>query len=66
MVDTTKEPTTQLDALVIGGGVAGLWCLDALREAGFDAALLESGALGTGQSISAQGILHGGVKYSLT
>ena len=66
MVDTTKEPTTQLDALVIGGGVAGLWCLDALMEAGFDAALLESSALGTGQSISAQGILHGGVKYSLT
>ncbi|MEE2681241.1 MAG: FAD-dependent oxidoreductase [Planctomycetota bacterium] len=65
-MSTTIQSTTELDALVIGGGVAGLWCLDALIESGLDAALLESTALGTGQSISAQGILHGGVKYSLS
>ena len=65
-VDTTIHSNAELDVLVVGGGVAGLWCLDALVEAGYNAALLESKALGTGQSISAQGILHGGVKYSLT
>ena len=65
-VNTTIHSTAELDALVIGGGVAGLWCLNALIESGRTAALLESTALGTGQSISAQGILHGGVKYSLS
>lgn len=65
-VNTTIHSNAELDVLVVGGGVAGLWCLNALVEAGYNAALLESKALGTGQSISAQGILHGGVKYSLT
>jgi glycine/D-amino acid oxidase-like deaminating enzyme len=58
--------TTKLDVLVIGGGVAGLWTLDRLVAAGHQAALLERDALGQGQSICAQGILHGGVKYSLS
>jgi hypothetical protein len=61
-------PTNQktLDTLVIGGGVAGLWTLDQLIKHGHQAALLEADALGRGQSIAAQGILHGGVKYSLS
>jgi glycine/D-amino acid oxidase-like deaminating enzyme len=58
--------TITLDVLVIGGGVAGLWTLDRLVAAGHQAALLERDALGQGQSICAQGILHGGVKYSLS
>ena len=58
--------TTKLDVLVIGGGVVGLWTLDRLVAAGHQAALLERDALGQGQSICAQGILHGGVKYSLS
>ena len=65
-MNTTIHSNAELDVLVVGGGVAGLWCLNALVDAGCNAALLESKALGTGQSISAQGILHGGVKYSLT
>lgn len=34
-------------------------------HAGYDALLLESNALGAGQSIQAQGIIHGGGKYAL-
>lgn len=55
-----------VETLVIGGGVAGLWTLDELVRHGHDAALIEAEALGHGQSICAQGILHGGVKYTLS
>jgi len=55
----------QVDALVVGGGVAGLFTLHALREAGCSALLIESRALGFGQTTSSQGILHAGVKYAL-
>jgi glycine/D-amino acid oxidase-like deaminating enzyme len=53
------------DALIFGGGFAGLWILEKLRQRGYDALLLESKALGGGQSIQAQGIIHGGGKYAL-
>lgn len=55
----------QLDLLIFGGGAAGLWCLDRFRRAGYIAILLESTALGHGQTIQAQGIIHGGGKYAL-
>ena len=55
-----------LDTLIIGGGIAGLWTLDRQIERGLSTGLVESGRLGEGQSISAQGILHGGTKYALS
>jgi glycine/D-amino acid oxidase-like deaminating enzyme len=55
----------RLDVLIFGGGAAGLWCLDRLRRTGYHAILLESTALGQGQTIKAQGIIHGGGKYAL-
>lgn len=55
----------KLDVLIFGGGAAGLWCLDRFRAAGYSALLLESAALGCGQTIQAQGIIHGGGKYAL-
>lgn len=55
-----------VDVLVIGGGVAGLWTLARLQQAGYQAVLLESQALGAGQTRYAQGIIHGGTKYALT
>ncbi|HEY1265692.1 MAG TPA: FAD-dependent oxidoreductase [Candidatus Binatia bacterium] len=55
----------RLDVLIFGGGAAGLWCLERFRRAGYHALLLESTALGAGQTIAAQGIIHGGGKYAL-
>lgn len=55
-----------LDAVVFGGGVAGLWTLDELVRNGCSALLLEGGDLGSGQTVASQGILHGGLKYTLT
>lgn len=54
-----------VDVAIYGGGVAGLWLLNRLRQAGYAAVLLESGRLGAGQTIAAQGILHSGLKYEL-
>jgi hypothetical protein len=54
-----------VDVAIFGGGCAGLWLLDDLRRRGLRVLLLEAGDLGSGQTASAQGILHGGLKYSL-
>lgn len=55
----------RLDVLILGGGAAGLWLLDDLHRQGYSAALVEAGALGSGQTIASQGIIHGGLKYAL-
>lgn len=55
----------QLDVLIFGGGAAGLWLLDTLFWRGARALLVETNRLGSGQTIAAQGIIHGGLKYSL-
>jgi glycerol-3-phosphate dehydrogenase len=54
-----------IDCVVFGGGAAGLWVLDAALRSGRSALLLEAGELGSGQTVCAQGIIHGGFKYSL-
>ena len=51
--------------VIFGGGAAGLWLLDELVRRGTPAVLLEAGELGAGQTVAAQGIIHGGLKYTL-
>ncbi|MCP3904652.1 MAG: FAD-dependent oxidoreductase [Planctomycetes bacterium] len=55
-----------LDVVILGGGAAGLWLLDELHRDGHRALLLEASALGSGQTIASQGIIHGGLKYTLS
>lgn len=55
----------QCDVVIFGGGVAGLWLLAELRQQGYQTLLLETDALGAGQTRFAQGIIHGGTKYAL-
>ncbi|MBA4031618.1 MAG: FAD-dependent oxidoreductase [Planctomyces sp.] len=55
----------KLDTVIFGGGVAGLWLLDVLSRRGQHVVLLEAHELGSGQTIASQGILHGGLKYTL-
>lgn len=57
--------TIDLDVAIIGGGVAGLFTLWALRERGYHVHLFEKSMHGAGQSIASQGIIHGGTKYNL-
>ena len=54
----------EIDVAIFGGGIAGLWLLSRLRTLGFDALLFEKAALGTGQTLASQGIIHSGVKYT--
>jgi glycerol-3-phosphate dehydrogenase len=56
----------QLDSVIFGGGAAGLWLLDRLSRDGHHVVLLEAESLGAGQTIASQGIIHGGLKYSLS
>lgn len=57
--------TAAADVVIFGGGIAGLWLLNRLRQKGYSAILFESGALGGGQTNKSQGIIHGGLKYAL-
>ena len=59
------KKTIETDIAIIGGGIAGLWLLNRLRQLGYSAYLLESKALGAGQTNKSQGIIHGGMKYAL-
>ena len=54
-----------VDIAIIGGGIGGLWLLNRLRARGYNAVLLERSALGDGQSVNSQGMIHGGIKYAL-
>ena len=56
----------QLDVAIIGGGVAGLWLANRLRNAGYHLALFEAWALGSDQTVASQGMIHGGMKYTLS
>jgi hypothetical protein len=58
--------TIHVDIAIIGGGIAGLWLLNLAVNAGYHAVLFEQTALGSGQTIASQGMIHGGVKYTLT
>ena len=53
------------DIVIFGGGIAGLWLLNRLRNQGYQAILLETNKLGSGQTLASQGIIHGGLKYAL-
>ena len=55
-----------IDVVIFGGGAAGLWTLDELVRAGYRAIVLEANDLGSGQTIASQGIIHGGLKYTLS
>ena len=60
----TKQ-TLHIDIAIIGGGVAGLWALNQLRNRGYSAVLFEQEALGGYQTMASQGMIHGGIKYAL-
>lgn len=50
---------------VVGGGVCGLWLLNALTGMGISTVLFERGELGSAQTLASQGMIHGGIKYAL-
>jgi hypothetical protein len=53
-----------VDIVIYGGGIAGLWLLNDLRARGYDTILIERNAIGCGQTVASQGIIHSGLKYA--
>lgn len=64
--ENNNSKKLNVDVVIFGGGVAGLWLLARLRQAGYQTLLLETDSLGSGQTRYSQGIIHGGTKYALT
>ncbi|MBL4821416.1 MAG: FAD-dependent oxidoreductase [Gammaproteobacteria bacterium] len=62
----SNSSSCKVDILIFGGGIAGLWLLNRLHDKGFNVILLEAKAMGSGQSVASQGIIHGGLKYALS
>ncbi|RYZ25986.1 MAG: FAD-dependent oxidoreductase, partial [Sphingobacteriales bacterium] len=62
---TSSPISIELDIAIIGGGVAGLWLANRLHRQGFKLALFEHKALGSDQTMASQGMIHGGMKYTL-
>lgn len=61
----SEGPQIRYDAVILGGGVAALWTANALKSAGRSVLVLTNSALGEGQSLAAQGVIHGGLKYAV-
>ena len=54
------------DIAIIGGGISGLWLLNRLANKGFNVILFEKNFLGSDQTVASQGMIHGGIKYTLS
>lgn len=52
-----SSSTVHVDVLFVGGGIAGLWLLNCVRQAGYSALLVESERIGAGQSGASQGFV---------
>src|SRR3546814_16235877 len=61
-VDVPHVDVLHVDVAVVGGGIAGLWLLARLQANGHSAVLVEAVALGAGQKLPSQGIIHSGLK----
>ncbi len=58
-------PSTHFDTAIVGGGIAALWTANVLKNAGQSVVVLTNSPLGEGQSLAAQGVIHGGLKYAV-
>lgn len=60
----TDESPTELDVVVVGGGIQGLLALNALVDKGYSCALVSDGDLGSGQTLHSHGFLNTGFGMS--
>lgn len=54
-----------VDVAIIGAGISGLWLANRLHGRGLSVLVCTADAVGGGQTIAAQGVIHSGLKYSL-
>jgi len=65
-MSSIKHNSLSCDIAIVGGGIAGLWLLNRLVNSGYNAILFEQNALGGDQTVASQGMIHGGIKYTLS
>lgn len=53
-----------IDVIIIGGGIQGLWCLNELTKLGYSCILITDKKIGEGQSLDAQIYKHKGHFYN--
>lgn len=53
----------ECDVLIFGLGGAGAWLLNSLNSKGYNVIGVEKTEIGDGQTVSSQGMIHGGFKY---
>ena len=53
------------DILIFGAGIAGLWLANRLKREGYSVIIIEKDRIGAGQTMAAQGMIHGGQRYTL-
>lgn len=53
-----------LDVLIIGGGIQGMWLLKDLAHLNYSAFLVTNRAIGVGQTLHSHGYIHAGYLYS--
>ncbi|MBT8138124.1 MAG: FAD-dependent oxidoreductase, partial [Gammaproteobacteria bacterium] len=58
-----EKPDSSYDAIIVGGGIQGSGCAQALAARGFSVLLLEKNKLGTGTSRRSSKLIHGGLRY---
>ena len=51
--------------IIVGGGISGLWLAAELNARNIACCVIEKNALGQGQTLASQGMIHGGTKYAL-
>lgn len=60
----TNQKQIDIDVLIIGGGIQGLWLLNDLTRVGYNVLLLEKSKLGGDQTLHSHGFLHQGYGYT--
>lgn len=61
-----ESQTLLYDVIIVGAGIAGLWLGNVLKRGGYNVIVIEKDAIGSGQTLASQGMIHGGQKYTLT
>lgn len=59
------EQHLHIPITIIGAGISGLWLLNHLKQKNIPTLLVEKDTIGGKQTLSSQGIIHGGMKFSL-
>lgn len=62
-MNMNNKKSINVDVVIVGAGIAGLWLLNILRSNGYSVILFENESIGGLQTMASQGMIHGGQRY---